>query len=143
MSDRWLDILIDFERGARFPCPGCQNVCHAHDTSERVWRHLNFFGYEAYLHVRVPRTSCPDHGVKQAELPRARSNDKIRTAFHRAFGFKTKEHWSIMIQLPTPPQCTSRARFDGVSSRTLFRSSELFVPVLTSFPFFSLMIMKP
>jgi transposase len=73
-SEKRLDIFIDFERGARFPCPECQSMCQVHDTSERVWRHLNFFEYETYLHARVPRTSCPGHGVKQVELPWARPN---------------------------------------------------------------------
>jgi transposase len=69
-----LDIFIDFERGARFPCPDCKALCEVHDTSQRTWRHLNFFEYETYLHARVPRTKCPGHGVKQVELPWARPN---------------------------------------------------------------------
>jgi transposase len=69
-----LDIFIDFERGARFPCPECQTLCDIHDTNQRTWRHLNFFEYETYLHARVPRTKCPGHGVKQVELPWARPN---------------------------------------------------------------------
>ncbi len=72
--EKKLDIFIDFEKGARFPCPDCKALCEIHDTSQRTWRHLNFFEYETYLHARVPRTKCPGHGVKQVELPWARPN---------------------------------------------------------------------
>lgn len=72
--EKKLDIFIDFERGARFPCPECQSPCEVHDTNQRTWRHLNFFEYETFLHARVPRASCPKHGVRQVELPWARPN---------------------------------------------------------------------
>ena len=73
-AEKKLDIFIDFERGARFPCPDCRTLCEIHDTSQRTWRHLNFFEYETFLHARVPRTKCPGHGIKQVELPWARPN---------------------------------------------------------------------
>ena len=37
-----LDIVVDFERGASFPCPVCGAPSKAHDTEERTWRHLDF-----------------------------------------------------------------------------------------------------
>jgi transposase len=43
-----------------------------HDTEPHTWRHLNFFQHGAYLHARVPRVRCPEHGVKQVEVPWAR-----------------------------------------------------------------------
>jgi transposase len=50
-----LDILIDFKRGADFPCPVCGQSCKVHDTEEKTWRHMNFFQYATYLTARVPR----------------------------------------------------------------------------------------
>lgn len=41
-----LDIGLDFPRGSRFACPepGCANsTCRVHDTTEKRWRHLDFF----------------------------------------------------------------------------------------------------
>ena len=68
-----LDLKIDFSRGSSFQCPSCeQDNCPVHDTKERTWRHLNFFQYKAYIHARVPRTDCPDCGVKQVTVPWAR-----------------------------------------------------------------------
>jgi hypothetical protein len=62
-AKKHLDIFIDFEQGARFPCPDCKALCEVYDTSQRTWRHLNFSKYEAYLHARVPRTKCPGHWI--------------------------------------------------------------------------------
>ena len=38
MEDKRLDILVDFERGASFPCPECGKPAKAHDTEEKTWR---------------------------------------------------------------------------------------------------------
>jgi len=41
-----LDIGLDFPRGSRFACPeeSCANgACPVHDTTEKRWRHLDFF----------------------------------------------------------------------------------------------------
>lgn len=68
-----LDLFLDFERGARFPCPDCgAEGCPVHDTEDKEWRHLNFMQYPMYLHARVPRIRCERDGVRQIEIPWAR-----------------------------------------------------------------------
>lgn len=64
-----MHIYVDFEEGTRFACPVCGEECQIHDTRERVWRHLNFFQYRCYIHARVPRTKCGEHGVRTIEVP--------------------------------------------------------------------------
>lgn len=78
-----LDISIDFQRGALFPCPVCGALSPVHDTTEKQWRHLNFFQYEAYLTARVPRVKCPngDCGVKQVQVPWARAGSGFTLLF--------------------------------------------------------------
>lgn len=78
-----LDISIDFQRGATFTCPVCGAPAPAYDTTEKVWRHLNFFQYEAYLRARVPRVKCPNSecGVKQIQVPWARSDSGFTLLF--------------------------------------------------------------
>lgn len=78
-----LDITIDFQRGATFPCPVCGTPSPVHDTTEKVWRHLNFFQYEAYLHARVPRVKCPNSGcgVKLVQVPWARAGSGFTLLF--------------------------------------------------------------
>jgi len=55
-ENRQLDLWIDFIPGSKFACPDCQSENNpVHDTSEKIWRHLNFFENKTYLHCRVPR----------------------------------------------------------------------------------------
>lgn len=65
-SKKRMDIYLDFIKGSRFPCPVCNELSEIHDTKDRIWRHLDFFHYESYLHARVPRTKCKEHGVKSS-----------------------------------------------------------------------------
>ena len=46
-----------------------------------TWRHLNFFQHGAYLHARVPRVRCPEHGVKQVQVPWARGRSDFTLLF--------------------------------------------------------------
>jgi len=55
-----------------FACPECGKGCGAYDSTERTWRHLNFFEHKTLLHARQPRIQCPDHGVKTVAVPWAR-----------------------------------------------------------------------
>ena len=60
-----LHIHINFRRGGRFGCSGCGEAhLPVHDTVEKTWRHLNFFQYKCYLHMRTPRTICPKCGER-------------------------------------------------------------------------------
>jgi transposase len=68
-----LDLWVDFPSGSRFACPECGRTgCGAYDSSEREWRHLNFFQHRTILHARQPRIECPEHGVQTVEAPWAR-----------------------------------------------------------------------
>ena len=73
VEQQQLDLWVDFPPGSRFACPECgRSECGAYDTSERSWRHLNFFQYKTLLHARQPRVQCPEHGVKTVEVPWSR-----------------------------------------------------------------------
>jgi transposase len=79
---RRLDLRIDFPKGARFACPECgREGCKVHDTETQTWRHLNFFEHETYLHARVPRVDCPEHGVKRVKVPWARERSDFTLLF--------------------------------------------------------------
>lgn len=65
-------INISYDRGSKFKCPTCKKKVNLHDTNERTWRHLNFFQYKAFVHAKVPRVKCEEHGVKTIEVPWAR-----------------------------------------------------------------------
>ena len=74
VEGKQLRLGLDFEAGSLFACPQCGEYCPVHDTSKKSWRHLDFWQYRTELSARVPRVSCEEHGVLQAEVPWARPN---------------------------------------------------------------------
>jgi transposase len=76
-----LELDIDFEKGARFPCPCCGESSEIHDTLPRRWRHLQFWQHETYIHARVPRTKCEKDGVRQVPVPWAREGSGFTLLF--------------------------------------------------------------
>lgn len=60
-----LHIHMDFRRGGRFSCSECgKTELPVHDTVQKTWRHLNFFQYKCYVHLRTPRTKCDKCGER-------------------------------------------------------------------------------
>ncbi|MGG1619689.1 ISL3 family transposase [Paenibacillus sp. NRS-1782] len=51
-------LFMDFERGAEFVCPLCGGMCKAYDAENKEWRHLDFWEWKTFMHVRVPRVEC-------------------------------------------------------------------------------------
>ncbi|AEK57550.1 ISL3-like element ISAtc2 family transposase [Acidithiobacillus caldus] len=81
VEEKRLDLYVNFSRGSHFPCPVCGQDCPVHDTQEKVWRHLDFFQHAAYLHARVPRVQCPEHGVHLVPVPWAREGSGFTLLF--------------------------------------------------------------
>ena len=79
-----LHIALSADRGALFACPDCGKACKAHDFAEFTWRHLNFFQHHCYITARVPRTDCPDHGIKRMAVPWARAGSSFTLLFEQA-----------------------------------------------------------
>ena len=61
-----LDIYLQYTRGCTFACSQCNQSLGIYRTRKRTWKHLNFFQYEAYLHVKLPEIQCPDCGITRA-----------------------------------------------------------------------------
>ena len=83
-SPHELHLEVKAERGSKYACPKCGQVCSAHDFQEKTWRHLNFFQHHCYVHASVPRVKCPEHGVKLAEVPWARKGSAFTLLFEQA-----------------------------------------------------------
>lgn len=68
-----LNIHVDFEKGSEFTYvdeqTGEESKHKAYDTSEKTWRHMNFFQYHCYLHCRVPRVKTHEGKVRQVKTP--------------------------------------------------------------------------
>ncbi len=48
---------------------------------ERIYRHLNTCEMETYIHVRLPRVNCPQHGVKQIASEVGENGSEMTYAF--------------------------------------------------------------
>lgn len=74
VESKRLDIYIDFKKGSTFNFFDKKEDreivgLKAYDTSNKTWKHLNFFEHECYLHTRVPRVKLPNGKVKQIQTP--------------------------------------------------------------------------
>jgi len=80
-----LDIHIDFKRGSKFyykdDKSGQEGYYSVHDTTEKKWRHLNFFEHECYLICRTPRIKLPDGSVRLVSPPWAGVNSGFTLLF--------------------------------------------------------------
>jgi transposase len=66
----------------RLPCPSCGTACLVEDHSEdRIIRHLDLWQAKTFIHVAVPRTRCPEHGVLRVALPFAEPGSRFTMAF--------------------------------------------------------------
>jgi len=52
-----------------------------HDAEDKQWRHLDFFQHEAYMHARLPRVRCDEHGVHQVNVSWARPGSGFTLLF--------------------------------------------------------------
>jgi transposase len=90
-----LEIVLDFVRGSQFHCPKCGQLCAVHDTTQKRWRHLNFFEYRCELVASVPRVSCAQHGVHLiGQLPWASTSSGFTLLFE-AFVMVLAEQMSV------------------------------------------------
>jgi transposase len=65
-----LDVVLAHRLGATFACPECGQSRPIYDhLPSRRWRHLDHGEFLTWLHARVPRVSCGDHGVRQVQVP--------------------------------------------------------------------------
>jgi transposase len=65
MKQQRVDVFATHEKAKAWTCPECSKPFGLHDhDEERVWRHLDSCGFQTFLHARIPRVKCPDHGVR-------------------------------------------------------------------------------
>ena len=85
-----VDLQIDQRRveirvshvGRAVACPECGRQCGVADhADERRWRHLDTMQFTTELVARVPRSRCPDHGVKTVVPPWADKHSRFTLLF--------------------------------------------------------------
>lgn len=69
-----MDIFVEHRPDAKWSCPVCEKVVGLYDhTESRTWRHLDSCQLQTFLHARVLRTRCPEHGTHTVKLPWAQA----------------------------------------------------------------------
>lgn len=79
-----LIIFISTLPGAKLPCPTCQIPCAKEDhREERSWRHLDTMQFATIIRARIPRISCPEHGILSVNVPWAGAYSRFTELFER------------------------------------------------------------
>ena len=76
---------------------GCEEMASAYDTSERTWRHLNFFQYKTFIHTHQPRIKCKEHGVKTVEVPWAARPGSGFTLLFESWCLELAKHVPVSV----------------------------------------------
>ena len=74
-------VWVALPKGERWVCPECHAPAPIHDHQERVWRHLDTCQFRTLVHARVPRLSCPTHGIRQLTVPWAEPGSQFTALF--------------------------------------------------------------
>ena len=84
MADGRVDVFVEHHADAKWSCPVCGKAVGLYDhTPERVWRHLDSCQLKTYLHARVPRTGCPEHGIHKVKPPWAETRSRFTLLMER------------------------------------------------------------
>jgi len=86
-----VDVWVEHSRDVKWACPQCASgesgssggrkrtrrlACRDH-AEERSWRHLDTCQFRTYLHARIPRVDCPEHGVVNVSVPWAEARSRF------------------------------------------------------------------
>jgi transposase len=110
-----VDVWVEEAVGTKWSCPECGQGAPLYDhAEERVWRHLNTCQCQTFLHARLPRTKCVDHGVRQVGAPWAGPGSQFTmvceswlidtlqecdvTGVSRLTGASWDESWGVMAK---------------------------------------------
>jgi transposase len=82
VKEQRVDVYAEHGKKKTWPCPECGKECGLHDhDEERMWRHLDSCQFQTFLHARIPRVRCDDHGVKQVRVPWAEPKSRFTLLF--------------------------------------------------------------
>jgi transposase len=84
VADGRVDIWVEHRKGCAWNCPVCGRQVGLFDhADERTWRHLDTCQFQTFLHARVPRCGCPDHGIRNVKLPWAETRSRFTLLMER------------------------------------------------------------
>lgn len=84
MAGRRVEIEVQWPSGHQVECAECSRSCSIKDhREERRWRHLDTMQFQTIIKSRIPRSACPEHGVKTINVPWAGPNARFTLLFER------------------------------------------------------------
>lgn len=79
-----VDVWLAHEQKILWACPECGRELACRDHAEaRTWRHLDTCQFKTFIHARIPRVDCPEHGVRQARVPWAEPKSRFTLLMER------------------------------------------------------------
>jgi transposase len=79
-----VDVFVEHASDAVWGCPVCGKAAAVYDhAAERSWRHLDSCQLRTFLHARVPRVKCEEHGVHLAKVPWAEARSRFTMLMER------------------------------------------------------------
>lgn len=83
-EEKEIDVWLEHRRRVEFACPECRLPLPIYDhVAARRWRHLDHGECLTWLHARIPRVYCLEHGVRQAAVPWALPGSRFTLPFER------------------------------------------------------------
>ena len=83
-KEKHLDVTLEHRPGASFACAECGRARPVYDhLPSRGWRHLDHGEFLTWIHARVPRVTCPEHGIRQVQVPWALAGARFTLPFER------------------------------------------------------------
>ncbi|MBX3234516.1 MAG: transposase family protein [Nitrospira sp.] len=84
VTEQRVDVWAEHAGDATWTCPHCAEPLPLYDhAEERTWRHLDSCQFQTYLHARIPRVACDEHGVVQILVPWAEPRSRFTLLFER------------------------------------------------------------
>ena len=84
LEDGDVHVHLTHPPDASWMCPECGRQCPLHDHQGiRTWRHLDTCQYQTLLHATLPRTNCPEHGVRLVSVSWAEPGSHFTALFER------------------------------------------------------------
>jgi transposase len=81
LNDGEVHVWVALPTDTLWVCPECLAAAPIHDHRERQWRHLDTCQYRTLVHARLPRLSCPTHGIRQVRVPWAEEKSRFTALF--------------------------------------------------------------
>jgi transposase len=83
-EEKEIHVWLEHRRRVEFACPECRLPLPIYDhVATRCWRHLDHGECRTWLHARIPRVYCLEHGARQAAVPWALPGSRFTLAFER------------------------------------------------------------